>query len=496
MLSNLVFDEPFFMDRQEKRETKLARKKRSATDIRTWLRERTSGVCFGKQITGKSGKHPIHCNKNVDVMRFYKAISLGFRPYNLERWTNKDFDRHVAGEDTFFFSGSHKSNKRLTLVNIDIDCKEIGNLDGAIAFAKWIRKHVFPNMYFEDSTNGKGAHGYIVVERQDLSPQVLNRLLLDRLDKFLKLCLAENDFDVENVEIKGLAPVFGWGQQKNELKSYQSGVLAKLPRLGSKTLEQKLRKTTHISAKDLLSNKLFGLLKLNKKKKGTAKNCLANNYSSASVSSTGIPINEEELDRLDDYLAVAKELLDGQKLRTSSRHIVKAMDVAIALMLGKCFSNNMNKDGSMPTKRFSSVWTVLANNGNVERGYNGKRLKVIRDFLTGFGLISWNDNKFVVSTEFDEAGNGTNGKACKWQFSEELMKMLDFDGSLILRGEEESIFRDTSINAGKNSMNWKAVVVEEFDLDTSPQQIAPDYRFYLASQRLYDDPTIFLQQAA
>ena len=312
MLLNLVFDAPFFTDRQRKNETKLGRKKRSASDIRTWLRECTSATCFGKQIETKDKKrHPIHCNKNVDVERFYKALEEGYRPYRLDRLTNEDFDQHFAEEETYYFAGSHQSQQQLTLVNVDIDCKEVGSLKGALAFAAWIRKHIFPNMYFEVSTNGKGAHGYIVVDRQDMSAKALNRILLNRLDKFLKLCLSESDFDVENVEIKGLAPVFSWGRDKYQLESYQSGVLAKLPRLGSKDLEEQLRKTTHIDANDLMCARLFDLLKrVNKIKSAEA--VLANNCSSASLSSTGIPISQEELDRLDDYLAVAEDLLDGR----------------------------------------------------------------------------------------------------------------------------------------------------------------------------------------
>ena len=167
--------------------------------------------------------------------------------------------------------------------------------------------------------------------------------------------------------------------------------------------------------------------------------------------------------------------------------------MAIALMFGKCFTENMNKDGSMPTNRFSKPWKLLARNGNVERSFNCKRFKAIRDFLTGRGLISWADRNYVISTEFDADGNGVNGKACKWCFSKELMEMLDFESSLVLKGERESIFIDTQLNTWKNQANWDLVEDEEI---CSPQQITLEHWFYLASQRLYDDPTLLYKQAA
>ena len=354
-LLNLVLTKPFFEDRKEKRETKLRRRKREASDIRTWIRARTSGTCFGKQIVNKEGqRHPIHCNKNMCVKRFYHALFHGFKPSPFSRWTNRDFDLHQISKATFFFAGASEFEKQQTLVNIDIDCKKFGTLDGATAFAKWIQKNIFPNMYFEVSTNGNGIHGYIILDKGELGSEAVNRLLLNRLDKFLKLCLAETDFDVENVEIKGTLPTYSWGDQKYDLAEYKSGVLAKLPRLGSKKKEKAMRDTTHISVTDLQSDQLFKLLKSS----GNNERCSS---LSVSHSSSGIPISEEELNSLEDYVAVAEQLLDGQSLRTSSRHVVNSTDVAIFLMLGKCFTENMNKDGSMPSERFSSVWTKITN---------------------------------------------------------------------------------------------------------------------------------------
>ena len=416
----------------------------------------------------------------------------GFKPSRLSRWTNRDFQRHQEFNETFFFAGANEFEKKQTLVNIDIDCKEFGTLNGATAFAKWIRKNIFPNMYFEVSTNGNGIHGYIILDKGELGSEAVNRLLLNRLDKFLKLCLAETDFDVENVEIKGTLPTFCWGNQKYDLKEYKSGVLAKFPRLGSKKKEKALRETTHLSVTDLQDFELSKLLK----RSGIKISNRQSSNSSVGHSSSGIPISKEELSSLKDHVAVAEQILDGKQLSTSSRHVVNSTDVAIFLMLGKCFTENMNKDGSMPSERFSSVWTKMHENGDVDRGYNGKRVKAIRDFLTSQGLICWVDNHFVIGTELDEQGNRIKGKACKWHFADELMELLDLSLLQSSYGEGESIFRDTIKKQWKNQGLPIDMGIAQTFKPTVPTLVTANFEFNVMTQRLYDAPEQFLRQAA
>ncbi len=82
------------------------------------------------------------------------------------------------------------------------------------------------NLYDGSSTNDNGAHGYLVVVKGDLGDEGLNSVL----GRWLKAELALGDRHVEGVEVKGLAPVFGWGREKYQLLTYRSGQLAKLPR--------------------------------------------------------------------------------------------------------------------------------------------------------------------------------------------------------------------------------------------------------------------------
>ena len=339
------------------------RRKRE-NDIRTWIRNRTSSIDFGKKIKNKKGKeHPIHCNKNNDVRQFYWQLEMGCgKPY-LDRIRNIDFDAHFNGFETFYYAGSHGRRYTLTLVNIDIDCKKFGTRDGAMAFAEFLKQNVFPDMYYEVSTNGNGVHGYIVLDKFDAGERFVNDALLSRLDPYLKQLLRESDFDVENVEIKGTAPVFEWGDHKYELNGYKSGVLAKIPRVDTPAKQRALKETTYIHINDLLR------IDMPRKEAGSSNQAL-------SLSGTGVPIKQEDLDDFYLYLDVAKALIGDDLLRTSDRRVVRAVDVACFLLLGKCFTENMNKDGSMPRNRFKSVQGSLFANNFIQRAFNGKRFKV------------------------------------------------------------------------------------------------------------------------
>src|SRR5690606_25217684 len=119
-----------------------------------WLRDHTSGIDFGIKLHG----HPIHCNQNKEVL-------IAFRSENcwLDGMRNRDYDAHFAGTDTYYFTGDARKATKSTLLMIDIDCHESGTLKGAVEFARYLRTTLFPNLYFETSTNGNGVHAYLVV---------------------------------------------------------------------------------------------------------------------------------------------------------------------------------------------------------------------------------------------------------------------------------------------------------------------------------------------
>jgi hypothetical protein len=394
--------------------------------------------------------NPAHCNKNNDVLMHFRALRAGCWSRRLSKLKNADMADHFAGRKTFYFTADGRSTCPEVLVNIDIDCHHSGSLDGALAFAQHLRASRFPNLYYEASTNGNGVHGYVVVVKGDLGDEGLNSAL-KRLDLWLKHELFKDKWDVENVEVKGNAPEFNWGHEKFDLRTYNSGQLAKLPREAlSRTNE--LLGTTRIDANDLRRLKLpldagepqeKDVCTLRPRESRIA---FEKSVKELPGSISGRHFGHEELTRLQgDYLSLARELLSQTKLVAHGRKVVTDEDLAIFVMLLKFFTLNMNSDGSLPTARWRKMWTALFEAGDIERAWCHHRFAAIRNFLSGKDLLSWEDEGYVIGSE--DRGRYLPGTASKWRASEELMTLLD--GSQFLPGEKE---RGESILYGCNEV--------------------------------------------
>lgn len=342
--------------------SKVLTGRKKERSIYTWLRNRTSGIDYGKEIAGKKGKHPVHINTNEDVLEFFDDLRRCHRTW-LEKIKDQDFIDHRAGEATFYFAGTSHSRHHETLVLIDIDCKKTGTFEGGLAFANFLKEHHFPNLYIEVSTHGKGAHGFFVPKKYGLGEVVIDDLLLHRLQPWLRQLLAENDFDVENVEIKGTLPVVEWGEEKYEVLTYKSGTLAKFPRIETSEREEQLRNTTVVTIDELRRLPVIEDDKVDKSASVRIKS------SPMAGSISGKHISDDELQAVaGHYRLVAKSLMEAHAIKTSGKTVATVEDLAIFLMLLKFFSNNMNPDGSLPVKRWSDMWKAVFQAGDINRG--------------------------------------------------------------------------------------------------------------------------------
>ncbi|MEM1224057.1 MAG: hypothetical protein AAGJ40_00065 [Planctomycetota bacterium] len=410
--------------------------------IYTWLRNRTSSLDFGKEIVGKKGKcHPIHINTNQQVLNFFEDLRFDCSTW-LKKVSDKNFGNHRAGIETFYFAGNSKPNAPYTIVLIDIDCKAFGSLAGALAFAEFLKERFFPNLFIEVSTHGNGAHGFFVLEKFQYGAEYINDLLLHRLQPWLRQLLRENDFDVENVEIKGTLPVIEWGETKYEVLTYKSGTLAKFPRLARPEDEEALRNTTIISIEDLEG---LTVVEEGAPKKRNRQDKSDEVVISGSI--TGKHITDDELAEVNGhYRTLAESLLEAHALETSGSTKVTVEDVAIWLMLIKFFTRNMNRDGSLPVKRWREMWKSLFQAADINRAFCTQRFSVIRDHISSLGLITWEDHAYRLGY-IDENGEYHKGKACKWKASDRLMAMLELpEVSLAIEGEEkEASFERTKL---------------------------------------------------
>ncbi len=408
--------------------------------IYKWLRDRISSIDIGVEIEEEKGKHPIHINTNAQVLDHFERLR-NEQPSYLSRLSNMSFVDHVTNVATFYFAGSSERKKPETLVLIDIDCKKTGTLEGAMAFADFLREHHFANLYTEVSTHGRGAHGYFVLDKLDTGSAYINNLLLRRLQPWLRQILKEHEFDVEEVEVKGTLPDLVWGRERLEVTNYKSGTLAKLPRLGSAEREESLRNTTRLSVDDLAR---LPVIETVEKSAGLER---AAGRVDVGGSISGKVIDEDELDKIDGhYGEVAVALLKSHEIKTAGRTVVTNEDVAIFLLLLRFFSQNMNADGSMPVKRWMKMWNALHEAGDAGRAFCPQRFKAIRDFLSSLELLDWKDGTYRIGW-FDEDGKYHKGKACKWQASEKLMGMLQepAEQARYQEGEGEASFIRTTL---------------------------------------------------
>jgi len=372
----------------------------------TWLRKHTSNLDYGYKWHGS----PIHCNTNAETVAFL------FRQRNwLGRITNEKFSQHFSGQDTFYFAGCRSG---YTLVMLDIDCHKRGSIQGAKDLGESLCRF-FPNLYTEISTNGNGVHGYILVEATGKTNSELKRL-----EKTLDMWLTFHPHDVEMIEVKGLAPTVTVINRR--LDNYKAGTLAKVPREAVERFEE-LTATTTLTLAQL--GQVINQVEADCSKPSTepivpvtkmqiiSKSAVKSAKKKAVGSISGKHIN---VDRLENYEWFADQLLGNHEIKTTGKHKVTVMDVAICLIILRFCSKNMNVDGSLPTKRIKSLWDALYSCEDVPRPWNCRRYSAIRNWLSSLGVLEWTDETYRLGF-----GNDDKGQAAKWRINDALLAELD-----------------------------------------------------------------------
>ncbi len=441
---------------------KKLKKKREPRTVLSWLKAHISEIDLGMMVEAEDDKHPIHLNKNDWVLAHFKSLQHGQRSYLSNRWNWDKIGNHIHGYGTYYFAGAAESTKHRTIVLIDVDCKRYGSREGAEAFLRYIMTGEchdnyglsFPRLFHEVSTGGVGGHGYFLFEKDGMAPEQINDLLLRRLQPWLRHVAKEEGFDIELVEVKGTLPVINWGNVKFEVLNYTSGTLAKLPR-GCVDRFDELKKTTVLTSRD------FHRLPLLRDYEGSADKT-ADMPSPGAMDMTikgscsGKHFTQDNLAGLKTggrFQVVAEQLLAGHCLKTSGRTIVKVEDVAIFLMLGEFFTKNMPTNGAMPTERWKNMWTALDDAEDIERAFDGKRFKVIRNWLSSLSLITWENPEYEVGKWIGE--KYIPGKAAKWTFDPKLLAMLS------LPEEKADECEDLDNREGEEHPLWEQLLIKD-----------------------------------
>jgi hypothetical protein len=326
----------------------------------------------------------------------------------------------VVKPETFYFTGrrSKRGETCLTLLMLDVDAHKVGNLENAMEFARHLRDRFLPDCYVETSTNGNGAHVFLIVDKTDWADADYNAVLRE-LDRWLKAVLAETGIELDTVEVKGSCATVSW---KDGMPKHTAGLLAKLPREWERFDE--LRRSPVYTAHQLLALVHDNPIKAEDNVPKVQK----------MRQSGSIPCHGIVPERIESWIEAAKRLLPtdvhvGKSL--NNRLVVTAEDVGITCTLLEFVGKHMNEDGTLPWARTKGLWDCLHERGVICRSFNAKRFAWIRRFLDGAGLVDVQDPTYVIGE-----------RAAKWSPSEkfwELASSLDHK-----EGEEEQDFTETA----------------------------------------------------
>lgn len=440
-------------------------RREKSTPQMEWLKSLICPFVYGDATP--DGPRP-SLTKDIFIWRWNQSMGLP----NLPNYKLLD---HFQGLGTTFFMGQGWAKADYTLVMIDIDvlkAKCLGSPEGAKRFAEHL-KTIWPNLYFERSTNGKGIHAYFILRKRDCDAKRTNAAL-KRLEAWLRSESKRVNADIELVEIKGTCLDLSLDGKKAQAVTY--GSLAKLPRDVNRFSEWE--STTTLRVTDLESStydihqlphediaqvgkaKVAALLPSDV---GDAAPILREDIAREDIaradiaegSATGKFITKEQLSRIPHYESLYRQWIGPNDLM-AGKFRVTAHDFAVALMLLQHFKADANHDESLPVRRVEELWTALFHAGDIQRGFSHHRWKVIRDYLSEKGHIDWIDNRYEhPKLAKNENGKwcrtkGSNGKtsigvACKWGISEGLDNWLTQIASAKNLHIGEASFVDTKL---------------------------------------------------
>ena len=366
-----------------------------------WIHERVSHIDWGRRMPDKKAGKPVPKPVNLkDQVGPYLQKNRGSW---VRKLTLTAIIRHLLNDDTAFFTANSLGDE--TILMIDVDCHSSGTLQGATQFAEHLKQHYFPNLYIETSTNGNGAHGFVVVDKR-LWDDAQYKATLKPVEEWLRRVLRSTEFDVEDVELKGAPLTVQWGARRGEVAGVTFGSLAKMPRDWKRFAEWE--STTRMTPHDLRKlPEIFPVAEPEVVVDPEAQPVVRKG------SVLGKLVDPEVVKKLEP---LARRLIEQgmpQVKASSSRAVVVAEDVQMALAVVRACTLYPNPDGSLPLKRIWAIWDAAYEAGDTCRAFCYHRFKAIRDMLADMGFVEWDDCKYQF------------GRACKWRASDELMRMME-----------------------------------------------------------------------
>lgn len=399
---------------------------------------------WGEQYTdGKWDKQVRYCNTTKQVLSYKQGTSA-------QNWlpgiTKKLLIQHWLGKKTIFYTSRGYDKKlkepsRYICVMLDGDVKKkknLGTTQGCKLFFDWLKDNYFPGLFIEPSTNGKGWHGYYLLDCLGLSnkqvnqhlrtlQKVLRQLAQDQQanKEFAKLDRCPAGCFLEMIEIKGTCPEYTF--EGKRIVDVTFGQLAKVPR----TLPSRLDEFDKLESLALNPATIVGweyqycidtatTAEIEPNQVTKLKLAIGSNNDGGRIFSP----EQYEATKTGNYFSIAAQLLGTTKIKIGRRSATTA-DMAIFLMLLEHFSTKgKNDNGAMPFARFENTWQALYRAGDVTRPWDHHRYKALRQYLSDRGLINWIDDTYVAPIVVDDV-TVKAGRCCEWEASEELLAILN-----------------------------------------------------------------------
>jgi hypothetical protein len=385
--------------RQEKR--KRSGQYANSDPFIKFLRQRVSRLNYGEKVAGY-GVRP-----KLDIDRLIAR-------YNERRFgvalKNDQFLDHFAGRATYYFWADHLASAPDIIVMLDADAGEEhggGTTEGCWRFMERIRDDLFPGLYLEPSTNGKGVHGYLRLFKLGIRADLV-RQSLKNLERYLKRRAAAVGADIACVEVKGLPPSVTY-DDKGNITHITFGQWAKLPR-GRGVLD-----TCQVNYGDI------ALLDPDEIKVEPEQEEIVEKKTATKMRLGSFDcrvVRQEVLDQLPELEKLAGSLLlqwAGADSFKAGRWLVTATDVAQFFALMLCIKPK--SDDSLPVRAVGRLWEEVHRAGDFARPWNHHRFKAIRDLLSRHGHIDW------VDFRFQNLADG-KGRCCRWRISFKLRGLL------------------------------------------------------------------------
>ena len=116
--------------------------------------------------------------------------------------------RHLVDDDTAYFTANSLGDE--TILMIDIDCHASGTLEGATQFAEYLKRELLPEPLLRD-LHPRQRRARVRRRGQELLDGGAVQGRARRAGEVAQAGAALDDFDVEDVELKGTPMTVEWG---------------------------------------------------------------------------------------------------------------------------------------------------------------------------------------------------------------------------------------------------------------------------------------------